>query len=43
MDGIPSIRVHHGFDYSNGNHIIRWNEVFIIKVSSTPYFDSNNV
>ncbi|XP_055599672.1 zinc finger FYVE domain-containing protein 9 [Uranotaenia lowii] len=31
MDGIPSIRVHRGTDYSNANHIMRWTEVFIIK------------
>lgn len=32
MDGIPSIRVHHGLDFANSNHIIRWTEVFILKV-----------
>lgn len=32
MDGIPSIRVHRGLDFSNSNHIIRWTEVFILKV-----------
>lgn len=32
MDGIPSIRVHHGSDFANLNHIIRWTEVFILKV-----------
>uniref|UniRef100_A0A182P446 FYVE-type domain-containing protein n=1 Tax=Anopheles epiroticus TaxID=199890 RepID=A0A182P446_9DIPT len=31
FDGVPSIRVHRGTDYSNSNHIIRWTEVFIIK------------
>ncbi|XP_055314949.1 zinc finger FYVE domain-containing protein 9 [Sitodiplosis mosellana] len=31
MDGIPSIRVHHGLDFANSNHIIRWTEVFILK------------
>ncbi|XP_058467089.1 zinc finger FYVE domain-containing protein 9 [Malaya genurostris] len=31
MDGIPSIRVHRGTDFSNANHIIRWTEVFIIQ------------
>lgn len=33
MDGIPSIRVHHGLDFANSNHIIRWTEVFILKVN----------
>lgn len=33
MDGIPSIRVHRGLDFSNANHMIRWTEVFILKVS----------
>uniref|UniRef100_A0A182RWJ7 FYVE-type domain-containing protein n=1 Tax=Anopheles funestus TaxID=62324 RepID=A0A182RWJ7_ANOFN len=31
FDGVPSIRVHRGTDYSNSNHIIRWTEVFILK------------
>uniref|UniRef100_A0A182FA17 Uncharacterized protein n=1 Tax=Anopheles albimanus TaxID=7167 RepID=A0A182FA17_ANOAL len=31
FDGIPSIRVNRGTDYSNANHIIRWTEVFILK------------
>lgn len=31
LNGIPSIRVHRGLDYSNKNHMIRWTEVFIIK------------
>lgn len=33
MDGITSMRVHKGFDYTNANHLIRWTEVFIIQVS----------
>lgn len=35
MDGVPSIRVHHALDYANSNHIIRWTEVFILKVSES--------
>ncbi|XP_053679568.1 zinc finger FYVE domain-containing protein 9 [Anopheles nili] len=31
LDGVPSIRVHRGTDYSNTNHIMRWTEVFILK------------
>uniref|UniRef100_A0A1Q3F4J8 Putative smad anchor for receptor activation n=1 Tax=Culex tarsalis TaxID=7177 RepID=A0A1Q3F4J8_CULTA len=31
LNGVPSIRVHRGTDYSNANHIIRWTEVFIIQ------------
>uniref|UniRef100_A0AAG5CQ60 FYVE-type domain-containing protein n=1 Tax=Anopheles atroparvus TaxID=41427 RepID=A0AAG5CQ60_ANOAO len=31
FDGVPSIRVHRGTDFSNTNHIIRWTEVFILK------------
>ncbi|ETN61396.1 smad anchor for receptor activation, partial [Anopheles darlingi] len=31
FDGVPSIRVNRGTDYSNANHIIRWTEVFIVK------------
>lgn len=31
LNGVPSIRVHRGTDYSNSNHIIRWTEVFIIQ------------
>lgn len=34
MDGIPSIRVHRGLDFSNANQMIRWTEVFIIKVNN---------
>lgn len=33
MDGVPSILVHHGLELLNSNHILRWTEVFIIKVS----------
>lgn len=33
MDGVPSIRVHRGLDFSTANHIIRWTEVFILKVN----------
>ncbi|XP_058115928.1 zinc finger FYVE domain-containing protein 9 [Anopheles ziemanni] len=31
FDGVPSIRVQRGTDYSNANHIIRWTEVFVLK------------
>ncbi|XP_058061254.1 zinc finger FYVE domain-containing protein 9 [Anopheles bellator] len=31
FDGVPSIRVNRGTDYSNANHIIRWTEVFILQ------------
>ncbi|XP_053684020.1 zinc finger FYVE domain-containing protein 9 [Sabethes cyaneus] len=31
LNGVPSIRVHRGIDFSNTNHIIRWTEVFIIQ------------
>ncbi|XP_058812560.1 zinc finger FYVE domain-containing protein 9 [Topomyia yanbarensis] len=31
LNGVPSIRVHRGTDFSNANHIIRWTEVFIIQ------------
>lgn len=46
MDGVPSIRVHHGLNYANSNHIIRWTEVFILKVTfeyvkRRTFFDSN--
>lgn len=40
MDGIPSIRVHHGLDFANSNHIIRWTEVFILKVR---YLDQKSI
>lgn len=42
MDGIPSIRVHHGLDFANTNHIIRWTEVFILKVNNIRYFEKQN-
>lgn len=32
LDGVPSIRVHNGTDYKSGTKLIRWTEVFIIKV-----------
>ncbi|XP_055525841.1 zinc finger FYVE domain-containing protein 9 [Wyeomyia smithii] len=31
LNGVPSIRVHRGSDFSNTNYIIRWTEVFIIQ------------
>ncbi|XP_044261066.1 zinc finger FYVE domain-containing protein 16 [Tribolium madens] len=34
MEGIPSIRVHNGKDYVNGNRFIRWTEVFIVQNES---------
>lgn len=35
MKGVPSIRVHNGKDYycNNGSKLIRWTEVFILKVN----------
>lgn len=32
MDGVPSIRVHKSLEYPNSYHILRWTEVFILKV-----------
>lgn len=43
MDGVPSIRVHHALDYANSNHIIRWTEVFILKVSESNWSQCKNV
>uniref|UniRef100_A0A1L8E370 Putative smad anchor for receptor activation n=1 Tax=Nyssomyia neivai TaxID=330878 RepID=A0A1L8E370_9DIPT len=43
MDGIPSIRVHKGQDFSSANHIIRWTEVFIIKVEDDSSHSSVNI
>ncbi|XP_055372116.1 zinc finger FYVE domain-containing protein 9 isoform X2 [Condylostylus longicornis] len=36
LDGISSIRVHSGLNYSNSNFIIRWTEVFLIQVKEEP-------
>lgn len=33
LDGIPSIRVHNGIDYSGALRLIRWTEVFILQVN----------
>lgn len=33
LDGIYSIRVHNGVDYSGKSRFIRWTEVFVIQVS----------
>ncbi|XP_055693227.1 zinc finger FYVE domain-containing protein 9 [Lutzomyia longipalpis] len=43
MDGIPSIRVHKGQDFSSANHIIRWTEVFILKVEDDSSHSSVNI
>ncbi|GAB0086897.1 Zinc finger FYVE domain-containing protein [Sergentomyia squamirostris] len=43
MDGIPSIRVHKGQDFSSTNHIIRWTEVFILKVEDDSSHSSVNI
>uniref|UniRef100_A0A6B2EIU2 Putative smad anchor for receptor activation n=1 Tax=Phlebotomus kandelakii TaxID=1109342 RepID=A0A6B2EIU2_9DIPT len=43
MDGIPSIRVHKGQDFSSSNHIIRWTEVFILKVEDDSSHSSVNI
>lgn len=32
LDGIYSIRVHNGVDYSGKSRFIRWTEVFVIQV-----------
>jgi len=32
LDGVYSIRVHNGVDYSGKRHFIRWTEVFVIQV-----------
>ncbi|XP_012281497.1 zinc finger FYVE domain-containing protein 9 isoform X3 [Orussus abietinus] len=36
MDGVPSIRVHNGIDYTGTNRLIRWTEVFIIMSDDHP-------
>lgn len=32
LDGVYSIRVHNGIDYSGKSRFIRWTEVFVIQV-----------
>lgn len=32
LDGVYSIRVHNGIDYSGKRRFIRWTEVFVIQV-----------
>lgn len=32
LDGVYSIRVHNGVDYSGKSRFIRWTEVFVIQV-----------
>lgn len=43
LDGVPSIRVHNGTDYSGNSKIIRWTEVFILQViDHTIYIKRDN-
>ncbi|KAF0312716.1 Zinc finger FYVE domain-containing protein 9 [Amphibalanus amphitrite] len=35
LDGIPSIRVHSGTDYVGDSKLIRWTEVYLIKVTES--------
>lgn len=37
LDGVYSIRVHNGVDYSGKRHFIRWTEVFVIQVCYSIY------
>ncbi|XP_054274611.1 zinc finger FYVE domain-containing protein 9-like [Macrosteles quadrilineatus] len=37
LDGVPSIRVHNGTDYSGGTRIIRWTEVFILQCDDSEH------
>ncbi|XP_046664682.1 zinc finger FYVE domain-containing protein 16-like isoform X2 [Homalodisca vitripennis] len=37
LDGVPSIRVHNGTDYSGGTRIIRWTEVFILQCEDSDH------
>jgi len=37
LDGVPSIRVHNGTDYSGGTRIIRWTEVFILQCEDSEH------
>lgn len=40
MTGVPSIRVHNGRDFvdGTGNLLVRWTEVFILKVSGDGFW-----
>lgn len=42
LDGIYSIRVHNGVDYSGKCRFIRWTEVFVIQVCNYISLVSNN-